>query len=221
MKSQNNQATRITVSTFGVLAGLIGILHGCFEMLQGNVATTGILIDAIGPANPWWHGGPAPALTLIPIFFGTGIFAVISSLMVILWVTVFIERKNSGLILFLLSLVQLFVGGGVAQIMLAILISALAFQIHAPLSWWRSRLSINIRCFLAKQWLWSFIASSLLYFLHYTIPFVTGIFGSFFGVSDPSFGLVIGYSAIGPFVLTVIAGFAYDSLRQIDQTRED
>jgi hypothetical protein len=41
-------ATRAVASTLGVLVGLAGIEHGFFELLQGNVTPSGIMIDAIG-----------------------------------------------------------------------------------------------------------------------------------------------------------------------------
>jgi hypothetical protein len=209
-------ATRAVVSTFGVLAGLPGIAYGYFETLHGNVATSGIMIDAIGQANKMWHGGQAPALTLIPNFFATGILAIIASLIVILWAAAFIQTKNGGVVLILLSIVQLLVGGGVAQVILAIIVGTVATRINVPLTWWSTHLSVKLRRFLAKLWPWSFIASAMLYFIHYAIPFIIGIAGSFFGLNNQNLGLIVGYSAIGPFVLTVIAGFAYDSLRQTD-----
>lgn len=39
-------ATRVTVSTFGALAGLAGIEHGIGEVLQGNVAPDGVTISS-------------------------------------------------------------------------------------------------------------------------------------------------------------------------------
>ena len=38
-------AMRMTVSTFGVLAGLAGVEHGIGEVLQGNVAPEGVMIS--------------------------------------------------------------------------------------------------------------------------------------------------------------------------------
>ena len=67
----SNRATRIVASTFGVLAGLLGIEHGYFETLQGNVAPGGMYILAMGPpcqTNKMWHGCE-PAMTIIPNFF--------------------------------------------------------------------------------------------------------------------------------------------------------
>lgn len=67
----SNSATRIVASTFGVLAGLLGIEHGYFETLQGNGAPGGMYILAMGPpcqTNKMWHGCE-PAMTIIPNFF--------------------------------------------------------------------------------------------------------------------------------------------------------
>jgi hypothetical protein len=67
-----NSATRIVASTVGMYGGLIGIEHGIGEILQGNVAPGGLLINAIGPqAQNVWQGHE-PALILIPNFFVTG-----------------------------------------------------------------------------------------------------------------------------------------------------
>ena len=47
-----NSATRIGVSAVGVLCGLAGMEHGVGEILQGNVATSGMVINAWQPSSP-------------------------------------------------------------------------------------------------------------------------------------------------------------------------
>ena len=42
----NISSTRVTAITSGVLTGLAGIEHGFFEILQGSVAPSGIVIEA-------------------------------------------------------------------------------------------------------------------------------------------------------------------------------
>ena len=59
-------ATRVIVSTLGVLFGISGMSHGFFETLQGNTPTNGLIIFAIGEANRMWIHGNKPAFTLIP-----------------------------------------------------------------------------------------------------------------------------------------------------------
>jgi hypothetical protein len=129
-----NNSTRIVASTVGVYGGLLGMEHGIGEMLQGNVAPGGILINAIGPqAKSVWQGRE-PALTIIPSFFVTGVLAIIVSLIVILWAAAFVQRKHGGLVLILLSILQFLVSGGLAPIPMIIIAGAVATRIHAPLT---------------------------------------------------------------------------------------
>jgi hypothetical protein len=51
---KNISATRAVTSTLGVLVGLAGIEHGFFEMLQGNITPSSMMIEAIGPAQRFW-----------------------------------------------------------------------------------------------------------------------------------------------------------------------
>ena len=93
----------------GIVAGSIGAFHGYNEILQGNVAPNGILIKACPGITAMGEG---PAMTIVPNFFATGIVAVLLSLMVLIWATMFIEKKNGGLILIILSILLLLAGGG-------------------------------------------------------------------------------------------------------------
>lgn len=42
-------AARVVATAFGIGAGPLGLEHGCFEMLQGNAAPSGLVISAFGP----------------------------------------------------------------------------------------------------------------------------------------------------------------------------
>jgi hypothetical protein len=102
--------TKAAASILGIAAGLIGMFHGYNETLQGFTVPSGILINAIGP--PCQGSGCFPAMTVIPSFHYTGILAIVVSLLILLKAVVFTERKNSGLLMIGLSIVQLLVGGG-------------------------------------------------------------------------------------------------------------
>jgi len=101
--------TRIAASAIGVFAGLGGASHGPGEMLQGNVAPNEIIIKA-WPSLTALDG--EPAMTVIPSFLVTGVLAVILGLFVAVWAAKFVQRKNGGLLLVLLSITMLLVGGG-------------------------------------------------------------------------------------------------------------
>ena len=102
--------TRAAASIIGIFAGLSGASHGPGEILQGNITPSGILIKA-------WTELTAlagePAITIIPSFLVSGIFAIIFGVIVAVWTGAFIQRKNGGLMLILLSVVMLLVGGGI------------------------------------------------------------------------------------------------------------
>ena len=148
-----NRAQRIIVSTLGVTLGIAGIDHGFFEVLQGNVPTPGLFVQAIGPANRMWVYGTEDAFTLIPNFLITGIFAMILSLIVMIWCIGFIHKKNGPRIFILLCVLLFLVGGGVAQVVGFILVWAMATQINSPLTWWRKALSESLMNWLSSSWL--------------------------------------------------------------------
>jgi len=125
------QATRIIVSTAGVLCGLSGLEHGFFETLQGNVPPNGLLFAAIGPANRFWPGGTEYALSVIPNLLVTGILAMLASLAVIIWSAAFIHKKFGWVVFLGLSIAQFLVGGGFGQIFIVLAAAAAATQINA------------------------------------------------------------------------------------------
>jgi hypothetical protein len=101
--------TRAAASIIGIFAGLSGASHGLGEILQGNTAPSGIMIEA-------WPGLTSlrgePAMTIVPNFLVSGVLTIIFGLLVAIWAAKFIQRKKGGLILILLSIIMLLVGGG-------------------------------------------------------------------------------------------------------------
>ena len=101
--------TIAVASILGIFAGVAGASHGPGEILQGNIAPTGIIIEA-WPALTLLAG--VPAMTLIPSFSVSGIVAVILGLAVTIWAATRTQSENGALVLILLSTMMLFVGGG-------------------------------------------------------------------------------------------------------------
>src|SRR4030067_1632939 len=172
-QKQSNSAIRVIASTLGAIVGLAGMEHGFFEMLEGRATTSGLVIDAIGPAQKLWSGATEPALTIIPNFLASGIAAIIVGLLVPIWAVAFVQRKYGSCILLLFSIVLFLVGGGSPPIFLGVVASLVATRINKPLTWWHAHLSLNARGFLAKLWPWSIIAFVFMFWFSVAIA-ITG-----------------------------------------------
>jgi len=207
----SNGAVRLVASIFGVLAGLLGMEHGYFETLQGSSAPRGIYILAMGPpcqTTKMWHACE-PAMTIIPNYYASGVLAVTISLIVIIWAAAFVQRKNGGLILILLSILQLVVGGGFIPVLFGIIAGVVGTRIHKPLTWWRDHLTGQSRSILAAIWPWSLIA------LVIWDP-AEWILGSFFNDFLLNLAPVTLLFTIGLVLLTVVTAFAHDIERRGD-----
>ncbi len=100
----------IAVATIlGIFAGIGGASHGPGEILQSDIAPSGIIIEA-WPALTLLGG--EPAMTVIPSFRVSGIVTVILGLAVTIWAAIRIQSKNGALVLILLSIMMLLAGGG-------------------------------------------------------------------------------------------------------------
>lgn len=203
-------ATRIFVSTFGAIMALGGLEHGVGEILQGNVVPGGMMIQSWPEAEFFRNVGGEPAMTVIPNLLITGILAVLTSLAMLVWIVVFVHRKNSSFIVMLLSIAMLLAGGGIFPPVLLVLMGVLATRIHAPLAWWRAHLSPGFRNFLQKLWPWSYIGCIITWLSALLGP---GLLGYFFGVNSPALILTILCLALGFLLLTIFTGFAYDISR--------
>ena len=92
------QVLAVSVGTIG--AGLAGMVHGLFSILQGNVKPDGFVINPIGPAQQLWPEAALHAITVIPNFLITGICAMIVGLCVVIWSSAFLDRKYGARVLF-------------------------------------------------------------------------------------------------------------------------
>jgi hypothetical protein len=131
------KATRIVAVSLGLLAGVAGLEHGYFEILQGNVRPEGLMFPSWGaevcdPAKIW-HACE-PAMTILPNLLVAGILTIFLSLVIIVWSAAFVQRKNGGLILLLLSIALLLAGGGFFPPLIGIVGGAAGMKIHKPLT---------------------------------------------------------------------------------------
>lgn len=212
---KNNGATRVVASTFGVLVGLAGVEHGLFEVLQGNVSPSSIMIEAIGPAQRFWEYGTERALTIVPNFLVTGILAIILGLLVTVWAGAFIDRKYGAWLLLLMSIMLWLVGGGFAPIFMSLLAAATATRINKPLKWWSAHLPVKLRGFLARLWLWSIIS--------FVVVFVVDVEIAIFGYpllwlldasTTYSIQSTLAFIMVSLMPVSIITAFAHDIQKQ-------
>jgi hypothetical protein len=212
---RGSSATRVMVSTFGVLVGLAGVEHGVGEALQGNVAPSGIAFLSWPTSKFFSILGGEPAMSVIPNFLVTGIFAVLVSLIFIMWATVFVQRRYGGLALILLSFVLLAVGGGFGPPLIGIIVGVVATRMRSAHGWWRAHLSAGALRFLSSLWPWLFgaclIALLMLFPGLALVGWLFGVDGS--NPAVPTLLLSFICAAFGLLPLTAFVGFARDVQR--------
>lgn len=138
-------ATKIITTTFGVIAALGGLEHGMGEMLQGNVAPTGIMIRSWPTAETMRVLAGEPAMTLVSNLLISGALTILVALAILVCSLAFLSRRHGGLILLLLSALLLLVGGGFGPPLFGLTAGLVATRINASFTWWRSHLSVNTR----------------------------------------------------------------------------
>jgi hypothetical protein len=207
-------ATRTVVIAFALLCGLSGITAGLFELRQGNVVPDSLVISTIGPEYSMWRTydftelqETYSALTIIPNFFVTGILAIIISALGIIWANWFIQNKYGVIIYFLISIIQVLVGGSFV-LDLAIMTTLIATRINQPLMWWRSHLSEPLQYFFCIIWPWSMLFYTALSIVLLGIPILALIDAGLLSYMSSASALMF-----IPIILMIISGFAHDIRR--------
>lgn len=201
-------ATKITVATFGVIAGLAGLEHGIGETLQGSTTPEGTVIKSWPDSAFFEVLNGEPAMTVIPNLFAAGVLTILTSLVFIVWASVFAQRKHGGLVLILLSVILLFVGGGFGPPLLGVILGITATRIRAPLRWLRTRFSSGPRRLLGRLWPWSLAIGVIAWLL--LMPGVS-VLSYYFGIYDPNIVIAVSLSAFGLLLFSIAAGLARDA----------
>jgi hypothetical protein len=204
-------ATRIVATTFGVLAGLAGLEHGIGEVLQGNRAPAGIVIESWPDSELMRTLSGEPAMTIIPNLLVTGALAIVVSLVLLVWAVAFVPHKHGGVILILLSGILLLVGGGFGPPLLGLIAGVVATRINAGFAWWRTHLSVQAQRILANVWPWSYALCLAAWLLLFPGALILGYF---FPAIDPAVIYTLILLAFGSLLATIVIGFAHDGYRQ-------
>ena len=203
--------TKTVASALGVCAGASGLDHGFFEVLQGNTATPGLIVQAIGPAQRMWIHGTEEALTIVPNFLVTGILAMAVGLLTIAWSIGFIDRPNGSRVLLLLGGLMFLVGGGIGMLVFLLFGWAVARRIHRPLTWWGSVLPAGVCRILARAWP-GLVAVGLVL---YAFALEVAIVGVVPGLSDPEQALLVCWSALAAMLAALALALVGASVQDV------
>jgi hypothetical protein len=129
-------------------------------------------------------------MTIMPSFLAAGLVTIVISLAVVAWAVAFVQRKNSGAVLFALSIMMLLAGGGIIPVLAIILASFAGTRLNKP----SATSSWHI---LSRLWPWSLVAFVLFSALE---PALGYFFNDFMrSCLIPCFFLVIILTILPPF----------------------
>ena len=200
------KATKTVASWLGIVAGIAGLEHGYFEVLQGSTKPVSLVFPSWGPPcdpEQIWHACE-PAMSILPNFLITGILAMLLSVAVVIWSAGFVQRKHGGLVLILLSIALLLFGGGFFPPVITLVGGLAGIKINKPLS----RQPGSITRFAAKLWPWPLVV-----FLAWVLgQFPFGYFFNDVMKSIIYFGMLLILTSLP---LSVYAAYAHDSISQV------
>ncbi|MBK9944611.1 MAG: hypothetical protein IPP13_23695 [Kouleothrix sp.] len=189
-----------------MIAALAGFEHGVGEIMQGNRAPAGIMIESWPDLAFFEIVSGEPAMTIVPNLLLTGILAISVSLIICVWAIRFVQRSYGGLILILLSIILLLVGGGFGPPLLGIILGIAALGINARFPWWRAHLPHSAQHVLSAACPWSFGAALFAWLL--VMP-GSMLLDTFFGLDERALYTFI-IAAFSLLLLTIITGFVHD-----------
>lgn len=199
-----NRKTHLTASILGTVLGMAGIFnHGIFEIMQGNVSTPGLYIEAIGEAQRFWLYGSEGALTLVPNFLFTGILTILIGLAVILWSVRFMGSPKGAPVFILLMVLMTLTGGGIGHIVFYVPVWLYARRIRKPLPARIGARSQKTNRILSSLWPWM-LGLTVICWL---IVMELGIFGYVPGIKNPDSVMTIVYVFL--FSTVIFANFAF------------
>jgi hypothetical protein len=202
-------ATQWVTSSMGAIMGLAGVEHGIGEILQGSVRPDGIMIQSWPESAFFEVLAGEPAVTVIPNLLVAGILTLLVSLAFLAWVIAFMDRKTSGFVLILLSIMLLLVGGGIFPPVLGIIVAIFDMRIKAM---FRKKPSVRLsglRIFLGKAWLWIFLGCMATWLALF--PGVA-LLDYFLGMDDQNLVLFVMLTAFISLPLSFLCGYMHERL---------
>jgi hypothetical protein len=200
------KATFAVTRWMGIAAGVAGLEHGFFEILQGNITPEGMAIFSIGPPcvpDEVWNRCE-PAMTVVSNYLISGILSLVLGLAVLIWVLWFLNRKHGGAILIGLNVLLLLFGGGFFPPLIGIVGGIAGLKIHAP---FKTKSPGKIKEFLSKMWPWPLV----IFTIWILGQFPVGYLSNDLMQSLMWFGMVLIFTMLPLSVIVAIARDAVDA----------
>ena len=202
----SNRSTRTLYLTLGIIFGVMGIVHGLGEVLQGYQPTEGIFIQS-WPNSPFFEiMNGEPAMTIVPNLLITGLLAILFSCVFLVMIAKSTHKRSSRITLFLLLIAMLLTGACFGPPIFGLI----AVLITIRSSWSQrilDRIPDKYRRFFSALWPYSFVLCLLAWLMLFP---GASIFDYFMGVNSP---LIMIPPLIVVFVtipITLVLGFARD-----------
>lgn len=200
------EATGKAAAWLGIAAGLAGIEHGYFEMLQGSARPESVMIASMGapcvPEQAW--NRCEPALTLLPTFRITGIAALLLGVAILAGSVFFLRRRAGGWVLMGLCVGLLLCGGGLFPPLIGLVSGLCGLAVHRPLD---GRAPGKFMVWTAKLWPWP-LALLLIWLVN---QFTVGYFFNDFLQRQMVFGVLL---VLLLLPLSVLTANAHDRARR-------
>lgn len=203
-----NRACAGITSVLGVALAVSSFLHGFYEFMQGNNATEGLIIQAIGPEQRHWVHGTEEAFTIIPNFLITGMVTMLLSILTAIWSAKFIHSKYGSRFFLMIFIALTFLGGGIAHVVFFLPVWGYSTRIMKELKFWRKIFKTGVT--FGKKW----PVAATVTVTTFLIALLVSVFGYVPSIKDPDTKLYICWSILGvSFIMlhiTYVIGFAYD-----------
>ena len=208
-----NKATTRLFLTLGVLAGIMGIEHGIGEVLEGYRPTDSVFILSWPDSAFFEIMSGEPAMTMIPNYFVTGLFAIFfSCVFLVVFVKPSLDRKAI-LVLFALLIFMLLTGAGFGPPILGLIAVLIALKRNSPLKTW-SKFPPKFHSVLSMLWPWSFG----LCLTGWLMLFPGAALIAFFTGADSALLMIIPMMIAFAFIpITLLLGFSRDILKRKSQ----
>jgi hypothetical protein len=201
-----NKETRTLYLTLGIITGVMGIVHGLGEVLQGNQPSESVFIQS-RPNSPFFAVmNGEPAITIVPNYLITGLLAIVFSCAFLVMITKPIHNKTSRIILVMLLSAMLLTGAGFGSPVLGLVAVLITIRSSWSQRFW-DRIPVNYRCFFSA--LWPFPFALCLPAWVFLFPGAS-ILDYFMGINSPLLmilPLIVSFATIS---ITLVLGYARD-----------